>query len=65
MKVTRNKNGDLVITVPVDEQGTPSGSGKSLIHASTRGNVKTDLEINGQPVVLSLNVYTKRQPVTA
>lgn len=36
-----------------------SGSGKSLIYASTSGNMKTGLKINGDELVVGMNAYTK------
>lgn len=37
--------------------GTPSASGKTLVLASTRGNMKTDQQHSGQNVVVGLNMY--------
>lgn len=37
----------------------PSKSGKSLIYASTNGNLNTGLKINGSDLILGLNAYTK------
>lgn len=59
MDVTINKAGRLVITLDFDVDGTPSSSGKSLVHASTRGNRTTELEVGGQNLVIGLNAYTK------
>lgn len=36
-----------------------SKSGKSLIYASTNGNVNTGLKVNGSDLILGLNAYTK------
>jgi hypothetical protein len=52
------KGKNLVITIPFDETGTKSGSGKSLVHATTRGNAKTDVEVGGKPLTIGLNAYT-------
>ena len=35
----------------------PSSSGKTLVVASSRGNLKTDVEIEGQKLVVGLNCY--------
>ena len=35
--------------------------GKTLVVASTRGNLVTDLIIDGQPVIIGLNAYIKKQ----
>ena len=44
----------LIITVDLSRQGTPSKSGKSLVIATTRGNVKIG------DVSVGLNVYRRR-----
>ncbi len=43
----------------------PSRTGKTLIVASTHGNVKTDALVNGQPLTVSVNAYVKREGVPA
>ena len=47
----------MVISVPLTE--TPSKSGKSILRATTNGNKPTDLKIDGENVVVSVNAYTK------
>lgn len=47
------KGDKLIITVDLTAPGTPSASGKSLVIATTRGNV----QIGG--VTVGLNVYRK------
>lgn len=51
------KGTDLVITIPIKEK--TSGSGKSLVIASTGGNIEAGLQYKGKPVVIGLNAYTK------
>lgn len=51
---------ELVIRIPLEEP-RPSSSGKTLIVASTGGNVRTQAEVNGKPVFLGLNAYIKRE----
>ncbi len=53
------KNNELVITVPI---GTPrpSASGKTLVVASSRGNVKTTAQVDGKPVTIGFNAYISR-----
>jgi hypothetical protein len=54
------KIGDnMVITIPTKNPPRPSASGKSLVVASTNGNVVTDLMVNGKPVIVGLNAYIK------
>lgn len=53
------KDGNLIITIPMQEPRA-SASGKTLVVATTSGNVKTGVEVNGQEVILGLNAYIKR-----
>jgi hypothetical protein len=60
---------DMAIIVKVDEKRNklvieadletprPSGSGKTLIVASTGGNLKTDQKVGGKQLVVGLNAY--------
>ena len=53
--------GELVIKIPVSDPPVPSASGKSLVVASTRGNITlTDVIVDGKPLTLGLNAYIKR-----
>lgn len=49
-------NGNLVITMPL-QTPTPSSSGKTLVVASSRGNVKTSVLVAGKPVTIGVNAY--------
>jgi len=51
---------ELVIRISVNDPPKPSKSGKSLIVASTGGNMTTSLEVDGKPVVVGLNAYISR-----
>ena len=53
------KDNNMVITIPMGTP-TPSASGKTLVVASTRGNVITDAMIDGKPVIVGVNAYIKR-----
>ena len=53
---TKIEGSKLIITCDLEEP-TPSASGKTLVVASTRGNMKTSVEVNGKPVILGLNAY--------
>lgn len=44
----------LDLTVP-----TPSKSGKTLVVASSHGNVATTAQVNGKPVVVGVNAYIR------
>ncbi len=51
---------ELVIRVPLNQPPKPSSTGKTLIVASSNGNVATAAVVNGQPVVVGFNAYIKR-----
>ena len=53
------EDGKLVIVIELQEP-TPSASGKTLVVATTHGNVKTECVINGKEVVIGLNAYIKK-----
>ena len=53
----KGKHQELVIRVPVNQPLIESKSGKSLLVASSGGNVKTDCELNGEQIVIGLNAY--------
>jgi hypothetical protein len=59
MKVTIEK-GELVIRLPLNDPPVLSGSGKTLVVASTRGNQTTEAVVHGQPVVVGVNAYIPR-----
>ena len=50
-KIEGNK---LIITCDL-EGPTPIASGKTFVIAGTRGNMKTDLRVNGKPLAIGLN----------
>lgn len=50
------EKGHLVIRIPM-QAPTPSASGKTLVVASTRGNVRTTVEVDGKPVTVGVNAY--------
>lgn len=50
------KDNNLVITIPL-ERPRPSSSGKTLVVASSNGNVKTTALVDGKPVTVGLNAY--------
>ena len=52
------ENGRLVISMPVTDP-KPSVSGKTLVVASTRGNVATTASVRGKPVIVGVNAYIK------
>ena len=55
------EHGKLVITVDLTKELGPSSSGKSVIIATTEGNV----DVPGAPgVKIGLNVYRKKERLT-
>jgi hypothetical protein len=47
-----------ILTIVLDlEEPTPSASGKTLVVASTRGNARTDAQVNGKTLVVGVNAY--------
>jgi hypothetical protein len=57
MKVTIKDN-VLLIEIPL-QSPRPSSSGKTLVVATTGGNVATAATVNGKPVTIGLNAYIK------
>jgi hypothetical protein len=53
------KGGKLIITLDMNETGERSTSGKTMVHASTHGNIATSVIVNGKPLVVGVNAYTK------
>jgi hypothetical protein len=51
---------DNKLCIEIDlEKPTRSASGKTLVVASTRGNVVTAAEVDGKPITIGLNAYIK------
>ena len=53
------KDGKLIITLELDQDGKRSATGKTIVHATTHGNIKTGVEVNGKPLIIGVNAYTK------
>jgi hypothetical protein len=51
------ENGVLVIKIKLNDPPVRSASGKTLVVASSRGNVVTTAMVQGKPVVVGLNAY--------
>lgn len=56
MLVAERKGNKLVITADM-QKPEMSKSGKSLVVATSKGNVKTELLVDGKPVIIGLNAY--------
>lgn len=52
------KGNKLVITMPI-EKATLSASGKTMLVASTHGNVGTEAKVTGHALILGINAYYK------
>lgn len=57
---TEIKDGFLLIKIAVNDPPRPSASGKTLLVASSNGNITTTAQVDGKPVVIGLNAYVKR-----
>jgi len=51
------EDGCLVIKVPLNPTPVRSATGKTLVVASSHGNKETEVQVQGQPVFLSVNAY--------
>jgi len=49
----------LIIVIDLQDP-TPSASGKTLVVATTHGNVPTESLIDGKKVVIGVNAYIKK-----
>ena len=56
----RIEKNELVIRLPIQNPPVPSGSGKTLVVASTRGNFRSTAMVDGKPVTVGVNAYIAR-----
>ena len=49
---------NLIISIPLQEP-RPSASGKTLVVATSGGNITTSAMVSGKPVIIGLNAYIK------
>lgn len=54
------KDKQIVITLDIQDPPAPSASGKTLVVASTHGNMASAATIQGKPVIVGVNCYIKR-----
>ena len=52
------ENGKLIITLPMQER--PSKSGKTIIVASTNGNIPSTVQHKGKIVIIGVNAYVSK-----
>ncbi len=57
---TRIENNTLYIEIEINVPPVPSASGKTMVVASTRGNISTDVMVDGKPLTIGLNAYIKK-----
>lgn len=50
----------LVIRIPMNTPPQPSATGKTLVVATTHGNLATTATVDGKPVIVGVNAYIKR-----
>jgi len=48
----------LIISMDLEDP-KPSASGKTMVVASTHGNMTTDARIDGKPIIIGVNAYIK------
>jgi D-alanyl-D-alanine carboxypeptidase len=51
------KENVLTVTIDLSKTGTPSASGKTMVIASTKGNVRIEA---GKDIFIGVNVYRTR-----
>ena len=60
--LTVTREGDVLVIRLAIQTPTPSASGKTLVVASTRGNQKTAVQIDGKDLYLGVNAYVYAEP---
>ena len=60
--LTVNREGDMLVIRLAIKTPTPSASGKTLVVASTRGNQKTGVQIDGKDLYVGANAYVYAEP---
>lgn len=58
MKVTV-KNNKLTIEIDMNTLPEPSATGKTMVVASSHGNIQTDVMVEGKPLTVGLNAYIR------
>lgn len=59
MQVTIEKD-ELVLRIKLNNPPVPSASGKTLVVASSRGNITTTALVGNKPVIVGFNAYTQK-----
>lgn len=53
------KANKLILTLDLQDP-TPSASGKTLVVATTHGNVQTSVTVNDKPITVGVNAYIRK-----
>jgi hypothetical protein len=53
----KEKDGVSILTIETPVSLRPSKSGKTMLVASSGGNVQTAAQVDGKPVTVGLNAY--------
>jgi len=54
------KGTNLIITIPMESEPGLSASGKTLVVASSRGNVETPVMVKGKSLIVGVNAYIRK-----
>jgi hypothetical protein len=54
------ENDELVIRIPLLPEPTRSKSGKTMLVATSGGNIVTKAEVNGKAITVGLNAYIEK-----
>lgn len=52
------ESGELVIRLPL-QTPKPSATGKTLVVATSRGNIQTEAKVEGKNIIVGVNAYIK------
>ena len=63
--LTVTRDGDMLVIRIAIKPPAPSASGKTLVVASTRGNQKTALQVDGKDLYIGVNAYVYAEPKAA
>jgi hypothetical protein len=53
------KGTNLILTIPMESEPGLSASGKTLVVASSKGNIETPVMVSGQPLIVGVNAYIR------
>jgi hypothetical protein len=57
---TAIEGNELVVRIPLLPEPTRSRSGKTMLVATSGGNVVSEAFVNGKPVIVGLNAYIEK-----